>query len=54
MLVIYKELSITSLHGQTKDAMAKMQKGNWKYDIIEAGYKCNMTDLAATIGLIEL
>lgn len=52
--VIYKELSITSLHGQTKDAMAKMQKGNWKYDIVEAGYKCNMTDLAATIGLIEL
>lgn len=51
---IYKELSITSLHGQTKDAMAKMQKGNWKYDITEAGYKCNMTDLAATIGLIEL
>jgi dTDP-4-amino-4,6-dideoxygalactose transaminase len=51
---IYKELSITSLHGQTKDAMAKMQKGNWKYDIVEAGYKCNMTDLAATIGLIEL
>ena len=51
---IYKELGISSLHGQTKDAMAKMQKGNWKYDIVEAGYKCNMTDLAATIGLIEL
>src|SRR6185312_8454784 len=51
---IYKELSITSLHGQTKDAMAKMQKGNWKYDIVEAGFKCNMTDLAATIGLVEL
>ena len=52
--IIYKELAITSLHGQTKDAMAKMQKGSWKYDIVEAGYKCNMTDLAATIGLIEL
>jgi len=51
---IYKDLSILSLHGQTKDAMAKMQKGNWKYDIVEAGFKCNMTDLAATIGLIEL
>lgn len=51
---IYKELSITSLHGQTKDAMAKMQKGNWKYDIVEPGYKCNMTDIAAAIGLIEL
>lgn len=51
---IYKELSITSLHGQTKDAMAKMQKGNWKYDIVEPGYKCNMTDISAAIGLIEL
>lgn len=51
---IYKELSITSLHGQTKDAIAKMQKGNWKYDITEAGYKCNMTDLAATLGLVEM
>jgi dTDP-4-amino-4,6-dideoxygalactose transaminase len=51
---IYKELNILSLHGQTKDAMSKMQKGSWKYDIVEAGYKCNMTDLAATIGLIEL
>ncbi len=51
---IYKELSILSLHGQTKDALAKMQKGNWKYDIAVAGFKCNMTDLAATIGLIEL
>lgn len=51
---IYTELSILSLHGQTKDALAKMQKGNWKYDIAMAGYKCNMTDIAATIGLIEL
>lgn len=51
---IYKKLCITSLHGQNKDAFAKTQKGNWKYDVIEAGYKCNMTDLAAAIGLIEL
>ena len=43
-----------TLHGQNKDALAKTQKGNWKYDIIEAGYKCNMTDLSAAIGLIEL
>jgi dTDP-4-amino-4,6-dideoxygalactose transaminase len=42
------------LHGQNKDALAKTQKGNWKYDIVEAGYKCNMTDLSAAIGLIEL
>lgn len=51
---IYEYLCILSLHGQNKDALAKMQKGNWKYDIIEAGYKCNMTDLSAAIGLVEL
>ncbi len=51
---IYAQLCISSLHGQNKDALAKMQKGNWKYDIVEAGYKCNMTDMCAAIGLIEL
>jgi dTDP-4-amino-4,6-dideoxygalactose transaminase len=51
---LYKKMCITSLHGQNKDALAKTQKGNWKYDVIEAGYKCNMTDIAAAIGLIEL
>jgi len=51
---IYKYMCILSLHGQNKDALAKMQKGNWKYDIIMAGYKCNMTDITAAIGLIEL
>jgi dTDP-4-amino-4,6-dideoxygalactose transaminase len=51
---IYKFLCIYTLHGQNKDALAKTQKGNWKYDIIEAGYKCNMTDLCAAIGLVEL
>jgi dTDP-4-amino-4,6-dideoxygalactose transaminase len=51
---IYKYLCIKTLHGQTKDALAKTQKGAWRYDIIEAGYKCNMTDMAAAIGLIEL
>lgn len=51
---VYKYLCIKTLHGQNKDALAKTQKGNWKYDIIEAGYKCNMTDIAAAIGLIEL
>jgi dTDP-4-amino-4,6-dideoxygalactose transaminase len=53
-LEIYKYLCIYTLHGQNKDALAKMQKGNWKYDIIEAGYKCNMTDISAAIGLVEL
>ncbi len=51
---IYKALCVTSLHGQNKDALAKTQKGNWRYDIIEPGYKCNMTDIMAVIGLIEL
>jgi dTDP-4-amino-4,6-dideoxygalactose transaminase len=51
---IYTKLCISTLHGQNKDALAKMQKGNWKYDIVEAGYKCNMTDMSAAIGLIEL
>jgi dTDP-4-amino-4,6-dideoxygalactose transaminase len=50
----YKKLCITTLHGQNKDALAKTQKGNWRYDVVEAGYKCNMTDLSAAIGLIEL
>ena len=51
---VYTYLFMYTLHGQNKDALAKTQKGNWKYDIIEAGYKCNMTDLSAAIGLIEL
>ncbi len=50
----YKKLCVTTLHGQNKDALAKTQKGNWKYDIVEAGYKCNMTDMTAAIGLVEL
>jgi dTDP-4-amino-4,6-dideoxygalactose transaminase len=51
---VYQTLCIKSLHGQNKDALAKSQKGSWRYDIIEAGYKCNMTDLHAALGLIEL
>lgn len=51
---IYRHLCIKTLHGQNKDALAKTQKGNWRYDIVEAGYKCNMTDISAAIGLIEL
>ena len=42
------------LHGQSKDALAKTQKGAWRYDVLEPGYKCNMTDIQAAIGLIEL
>ncbi len=51
---IYKELCIKILHGQSKDALAKAQKGNWRYDVLEPGFKCNMTDIQAAIGLIEL
>lgn len=51
---VYKYLNTYSLHGQSKDALAKTQKGGWKYDIIDAGYKCNMTDIHASIGLVEL
>ncbi len=52
--VIYNELNIKSLHGQTKDALCKTRIGNWHYDVIEPGYKCNMPDINAAIGLIEL
>ena len=51
---IYKELCMLSLHGQSKDALAKTQKGNWRYDVVVPGYKCNMTDIQAAIGLVEL
>jgi dTDP-4-amino-4,6-dideoxygalactose transaminase len=51
---LYQQLCISSLHGQNKDALAKTQKGNWRYDIVEAGYKCNMTDIQAALGLVEL
>ncbi len=51
---VYAALCIKSLHGQNKDALAKMQKGNWRYDIVEPGYKYNMTDIMAAIGLVEL
>lgn len=51
---IYKEFCIKILHGQSKDALAKSQKGAWRYDVMEPGFKCNMTDLQAAIGLIEL
>lgn len=51
---LYAELNTYSLHGQNKDALAKTQKGSWEYDVIDAGYKCNMTDILASIGLVEL
>ncbi|MEG0912626.1 MAG: DegT/DnrJ/EryC1/StrS family aminotransferase [Oscillospiraceae bacterium] len=51
---IYKKLMLWSLHGQSKDALAKTQLGAWEYDIIYPAYKCNMTDIMAGIGLAQL
>ena len=51
---LYEELCITALHGQTKDAFSKMQKGAWEYDVVEAGYKLNMPDVLAAIGMAQL
>lgn len=51
---IYQHLMTLSLHGQTKDALAKTKLGAWEYDIITPAYKCNMTDIAAAIGLSQL
>lgn len=48
---IYKKLQLLSLHGQSKDALAKTQLGAWEYDIVGTYYKCNMTDMAAAVGL---
>ena len=51
---IYTQFQLYSLHGQSKDALAKTQLGAWEYDIIGTWYKCNMTDIAAAIGLKQL
>ena len=51
---LYKKLQLLSLHGQSKDALAKAQLGAWEYDIVGTWYKCNMTDVAAAIGLKQL
>ena len=51
---IYKKLQLLSLHGQSKDALAKTQLGAWEYDIVGPWYKCNMTDVAAALGLVQM
>lgn len=48
---IYKKFQLFSLHGQSKDALAKTKLGAWEYDIVGTWYKCNMTDVVAAIGL---
>ena len=51
---IYHQYQLYSLHGQSKDALAKTQLGAWEYDIVGSWYKCNMTDIMAAIGLKQL
>jgi dTDP-4-amino-4,6-dideoxygalactose transaminase len=51
---VYKQLKLWSLNGQTKDAMAKTQGAGWKYDIVYPGFKMNMPDICAAIGLAQL
>lgn len=50
---LYKEFMLWSLHGQSKDALAKTKLGAWEYDIVYCGHKCNMTDIAAALGLVQ-
>jgi len=51
---LYSQFMLMSLHGQNKDALAKSKKASWEYDIIFPGYKFNMTDIMASIGLVQL
>lgn len=51
---LYKDFMLGSLHGQSKDALAKTKKGAWEYDIVYPAYKCNMTDMQAALGLTQL
>ncbi|MCI8366248.1 MAG: DegT/DnrJ/EryC1/StrS family aminotransferase [Eggerthellaceae bacterium] len=50
---LYKKFMLLSLHGQNKDALAKSKVGAWEYDIVEPAYKCNLTDVCASIGLSQ-
>ena len=51
---LYRQFMLLSLHGQTKDALSKTQLASWEYDIVAPYYKCNMTDIMASIGLVQL
>ncbi len=51
---VYAQMVLDSLHGQSKDALSKMKAGAWEYDIKMLGYKCNMTDIMASLGLVQL
>lgn len=51
---LYQEFMLLSLHGQSKDALAKNKIGAWEYDILSTAYKCNMTDIMAAMGLVQM
>ena len=51
---VYERLMLLSLHGQSKDALAKLAPGAWEYDIVEPAWKCNMTDIVAALGLVQV
>lgn len=51
---IYNQFMLLSLHGQSKDALEKTKPGSWEYDIVAPNYKCNMTDIMASLGLVQL
>ena len=53
-VLLYKQLQLLSLHGQNKDALEKSKSCSWEYDIVTPSYKCNMTDITAAIGLVQL
>lgn len=52
--LLYNEFRMMSLHGQTRSALSKNKPGAWEYDIISPAYKCNMTDIAASIGIVQI
>ncbi len=51
---VYQKVQLLSLHGQSKDALAKTKLGAWEYDVLGPWYKCNMTDIQAALGLVQL
>lgn len=51
---VYQKVQLLSLHGQSKDALAKTKLGAWEYDVLGPWYKCNMTDMQAALGLVQL
>lgn len=51
---LYNDYMLISLHGQSKDALSKLKPGAWEYDVVTLGYKCNMTDITAGIGLAQI